>query len=88
MGDRAACAILCDEGTVHRLGLQSRAVRARASVLEFRGIPSGPALWGRSMKWAHIGMAENGGGALGVEEVAMCVHILENKNHKEIHVEE
>ena len=31
----------------------------------------------RQVKGAKIGMAENGGGALGQEEAAMCIHILE-----------
>jgi len=31
----------------------------------------------RQIKRAKIGIAENGGGALGVEEAAMCIHILE-----------
>ncbi len=31
----------------------------------------------RQVKGARIGLAENGGGALGVEEAAMCIHILE-----------
>jgi hypothetical protein len=26
---------------------------------------------------AMIGLAENGGGSIGVEEAAMCIHILE-----------
>jgi hypothetical protein len=26
---------------------------------------------------AKIGLAENGGGSIGVEEAAMCIHILE-----------
>ncbi len=26
---------------------------------------------------ARIGLAENGGGSIGVEEAAMCIHILE-----------
>ncbi|MBN1363629.1 MAG: thiolase family protein [Syntrophaceae bacterium] len=31
----------------------------------------------RQIKGAKIGLAENGGGALGQEEAAMCIHILE-----------
>ncbi|MDD5711429.1 MAG: thiolase family protein [Smithellaceae bacterium] len=31
----------------------------------------------RQVERARIGLAENGGGALGVEEAAMCIHILE-----------
>jgi len=31
----------------------------------------------RQVQGARIGLAENGGGALGVEEAAMCIHILE-----------
>jgi len=31
----------------------------------------------RQVRGAKIGLAENGGGALGVEEAAMCIHILE-----------
>ena len=31
----------------------------------------------RQIEGAKIGMAENGGGALGQEEAAMCIHILE-----------
>lgn len=31
----------------------------------------------RQVKGAKIGLAENGGGALGQEEAAMCIHILE-----------
>lgn len=31
----------------------------------------------RQIKGAKLGMAENGGGALGQEEAAMCIHILE-----------
>lgn len=31
----------------------------------------------RQVRGAQIGMAENGGGALGQEEAAMCIHILE-----------
>lgn len=30
-----------------------------------------------SQKPVRIGLAENGGGALGDEEAAMCIHILE-----------
>ena len=32
---------------------------------------------GRQVEKARIGLAENGGGNIGVEEAAMCVHILE-----------
>jgi len=175
VGDGAASAVLCDEATVKRLGLQSRAVKVRASVLgsgrarrddepdlgmrlaklayeqaclgpddidlaevhdataygelhqtenlgfcpigeggalaesgatciggsipvnpsgglESRGHPIGASGLGqihevvsqlrgeagqRQVEGARIGIAENGGGALGVEEAAMCVHILE-----------
>jgi len=31
----------------------------------------------RQVENARIGLAENGGGNIGVEEAAMCVHILE-----------
>jgi len=31
----------------------------------------------RQVEGAHIGLAENGGGSIGVEEAAMCIHILE-----------
>lgn len=31
----------------------------------------------RQVEGARLGMAENGGGALGTEEAAMCIHILE-----------
>ncbi|MDO9175157.1 MAG: thiolase family protein, partial [Actinomycetota bacterium] len=31
----------------------------------------------RQVKGAALGLAENGGGALGAEEAAMCIHILE-----------
>jgi len=31
----------------------------------------------RQVSGAKIALAENGGGALGVEEAAMCIHILE-----------
>jgi hypothetical protein len=31
---------------------------------------------------ARFGMAENGGGALGTEEAAMCMHILEAPSKK------
>jgi acetyl-CoA acyltransferase len=34
----------------------------------------------RQIENAQIGMAENGGGALGQEEAAMCIHILEKPN--------
>ncbi len=175
VGDGAASAVLCDEFTVRRRGLQSRAVRVRASVLgsgrarseqepdlgmrlahcayeqaglgpddmdlaevhdataygelhqtenlgfcplgeggllaesgatriggsipvnpsgglESRGHPIGASGLGqihevvtqlrgeagqRQVEGARIGIAENGGGALGVEEAAMCVHIFE-----------
>ncbi len=33
---------------------------------------------GRQVRGARIGLAENGGGALGQEEAAMCIHILES----------
>jgi hypothetical protein len=31
---------------------------------------------------ARIGLAENGGGSLGPEEAAMCIHILEAPKKK------
>ena len=31
----------------------------------------------RQVEGARIGLAENGGGNLGVEEASMCIHILE-----------
>jgi acetyl-CoA acyltransferase len=31
----------------------------------------------RQVKGARIGLTENGGGNIGVEEAAMCIHILE-----------
>jgi hypothetical protein len=31
----------------------------------------------RQVKGARLGLAENGGGNIGVEEAAMCIHILE-----------
>jgi acetyl-CoA acetyltransferase len=31
----------------------------------------------RQVEGARIGLAENGGGSIGVEEAAMCIHILE-----------
>jgi hypothetical protein len=31
----------------------------------------------RQVGGARIGLAENGGGNIGVEEAAMCIHILE-----------
>jgi acetyl-CoA acetyltransferase len=31
----------------------------------------------RQVEGARIGLAENGGGNIGVEEAAMCIHILE-----------
>ncbi len=175
VGDGASSAILCDEKTVKRLGLQNQAVRIMASVigsgrdrledemnigqrlaakayeisgtgpdemhcaevhdataygelhqtenlgfcprgeggllavsgatrlggkipvntsggLESRGHPIGASGLGqiheivtqlrgaagkRQVEGARIGIAENGGGALGVEEAAMCVHIFE-----------
>ena len=33
----------------------------------------------RQVKGARLGLAENGGGNIGVEEAAMCIHILEAK---------
>ncbi len=36
----------------------------------------------RQVEGARIGIAENGGGALGVEEAAMCVHIFEGPSGK------
>ena len=36
----------------------------------------------RQIKKHKIGMAENGGGALGAEEAAMCMHILEAPSNK------
>jgi len=36
----------------------------------------------RQVKGAKIGLAENGGGALGDEEAAMCIHILEAPSKK------
>ncbi|HNR87310.1 MAG TPA: thiolase family protein [Spirochaetota bacterium] len=175
IGDGAASAVLCDGDTVRRLGLASRAVRVRASVLgsgrerdfddidigerlsriayeksglgpgdihlaevhdataygelhqaealgfcapgeggvialrgetsiggripintsgglESRGHPIGASglaqihelvtqlrgeAGGRQVAGARIALAENGGGALGQEEAAMCIHILE-----------
>jgi acetyl-CoA acyltransferase len=175
VGDGAASAIVCDEKTVKKLGLMSRAVKVRASIpgsgkareanepdigarlaklayakagvgpddidlaevhdasaygelhqtenmgfckegeggilatsgatriggkipvntsggLESRGHPIGASGLGqiheivtqlrggagaRQVQGAKIGLAENGGGALGVEEAAMCIHILE-----------
>jgi len=61
-------------------GLESRGHPIGASglaqihelVTQLRG-NAGP----RQVKGAKIGMAENGGGALGQEEAAMCIHILE-----------
>ena len=61
-------------------GLESRGHPIGASglaqihelVTQLRG-NAGP----RQIKGAKIGMAENGGGALGQEEAAMCIHILE-----------
>lgn len=180
VGDGAASAILCDEKTVKRLGLMSRAVKVRASVLgsgmnrengepdigarlaalaykkagvgpgdislaevhdasaygelhqtenmgfckpgeggilamsgatrlggkipvntsgglESRGHPIGASGLGqiheivtqlrgdagmRQVKGARIGLAENGGGAIGDEEAAMCIHILEAPSKK------
>jgi hypothetical protein len=35
----------------------------------------------RQVKNARLALAENGGGALGTEEAAMCVHILEAPSH-------
>lgn len=175
VGDGAASAVLCDEKTVKRLGLMSKAVKVRASIigsgktrengepdigarlaalaykkaglgpkdinlaevhdasaygelhqtenmgfckpgeggllamsgatklggripvntsggLESRGHPIGASGLGqlheivtqlrgnagsRQVKGARIGLAENGGGAIGDEEAAMCIHILE-----------
>jgi acetyl-CoA acyltransferase len=37
----------------------------------------------RQVKNARLGMAENGGGALGAEEAAMCMHILEAPSKKQ-----
>jgi len=34
------------------------------------------------LKNAKLGMAENGGGGLGNEEAAMCMHILEAPSKK------
>ncbi len=180
VGDGAASAILCDEKTVKRLGLTSRAVKIKASVLgsgkarledepdlgerlayqayeksglgpedmnlaevhdataygelhqtenlgfckigeggllaesgatklggripvntsgglESRGHPIGASGLGqiheivtqlrgnagnRQVQGAKIGIAENGGGALGVEEAAMCIHIFEGPSGK------
>lgn len=180
VGDGAASAILCDAKTVKRLGLGSRAVKVRASVLgsgkcrvngepdigarlalmaydssgtgpgdidvaevhdasaygelhqtenmgfckpgeggilamsgatkiggkipvntsgglESRGHPIGASGLGqiheivtqlrgnagaRQVKGARIGLAENGGGALGDEEAAMCIHIFEAPSKK------
>ena len=61
-------------------GLESRGHPIGASglaqihelVTQLRG-NAGP----RQVKGARIGLAENGGGALGQEEAAMCIHILE-----------
>lgn len=61
-------------------GLESRGHPIGASglaqihelVTQLRG-SAGP----RQVVGAKIGLAENGGGALGVEEAAMCIHILE-----------
>jgi acetyl-CoA acetyltransferase len=61
-------------------GLESRGHPIGASglaqihelVTQLRGA-AGP----RQVAGARIGLAENGGGALGVEEAAMCIHILE-----------
>jgi len=61
-------------------GLESRGHPIGASglaqihelVTQLRG-----AAGGRQVKGAKIAMAENGGGALGQEEAAMCIHILE-----------
>ena len=36
----------------------------------------------RQVQGAKIGIAENGGGALGVEEAAMCIHIFEGPSGK------
>jgi acetyl-CoA acetyltransferase len=41
-------------------------------VLQLRGL-AGP----RQVEGARIGLAENGGGNIGVEEASMCVHVLE-----------
>jgi hypothetical protein len=62
------------------------------TILESRGHPIGAsglaqihelvtqlrgAAGGRQVEGARIALAENGGGALGQEEAAMCIHILE-----------
>ena len=36
----------------------------------------------RQVEKARIGLAENGGGNIGIEEAAMCVHILEKVSYK------
>jgi acetyl-CoA acetyltransferase len=41
-------------------------------VLQLRGLAAG-----RQVAGARIGLAQNGGGAIGNEEAAMCIHILE-----------
>ena len=180
IGDGAASAVLCDASTVRRLGLASRAVRVRSSVLgsgmerEFDGVDIGERLsriayaraglgprdihfaevhdasaygelhqaealgfckegeggvlaesgatriggripinpsgglesrghpigasglaqihelvtqlrgeaGARQISGARLGLAENGGGALGQEEAAMCIHILEGAGRK------
>jgi acetyl-CoA acetyltransferase len=41
-------------------------------VLQLRGEAKG-----RQVEGARMGLAENGGGNIGVEEAAMCIHILE-----------
>jgi len=35
----------------------------------------------RQVKGARLGLAENGRGNIGVEDAAMCIHILESANH-------
>jgi acetyl-CoA acetyltransferase len=66
-------------------GLESRGHPVAASglaqihelVTQLRGA-AGP----RQVAGARIGLAENGGGSLGPEEAAMCIHILEAPNKK------
>jgi len=59
------------EGRGHPIGASGLA-QIYEIVTQLRG-EAGP----RQVHGAKIGLAENGGGSIGVEEAAMCIHILE-----------
>ena len=59
------------EGRGHPIGASGLG-QTHELILQLRGEAGG-----RQVDGARIGLAQNGGGSIGVEEAAMCIHILE-----------